>query len=88
MCRGRNGKHVHVAPGVTYCRKGETLHLDPLAIWEAVAQERPLAPYSFEASLIAGYVAFCRLHPAWYVRCILIGERGGSRKGVCRGQPA
>ena len=27
MCRGSNGRHVQVAPGVSYCPSGETLHV-------------------------------------------------------------
>jgi hypothetical protein len=41
MCRGRNGRHEEIAPGVNYCYAGATLHLYPEVLYEDCPFARP-----------------------------------------------
>jgi hypothetical protein len=84
MCRGRNGSHVRLCAGVSYCASGRTLHIvlelaaDVVGGDASDASVRPLWVVGKVTRLVE------RQRPEWDVGYIVLGRK--ARKGDACGK--
>jgi len=84
MCRGRNGSHETLCCGVTYCERGETLHI-ALAVaadeFGGTASDATIRPLWVVGKVLRWME---RVNPLKVVRRIALAGPGIAGKAVCR----